>query len=109
MNTIVTEQFKSIPSTSPEKKEATKEISKPNNYNNQWFGLQLSTAQARRHNKLQHPRRPVKNVALKTKDLQERKKNNYSMGIGSKNKLFLTEIFLSVHKTRFLKVLFMFC
>ena len=30
-----------------------KEVSKPNNWNNQWFKLQLSTAQARRQKKLQ--------------------------------------------------------
>ena len=34
--------------------QATKEISKTNNYNNQWFKLKLSTAQARGQKKLQH-------------------------------------------------------
>ena len=37
--------------------------------------LQLSTAQARILKKLQHAKRPVENVALTTKDLQERKHN----------------------------------
>ena len=35
--------------------------------------LQLSTAQARRKKKLQHPTRPVENVVITTKGLQERK------------------------------------
>ena len=50
---------------------------------------QLSTAQARRQKKLQHPTRPVENVAVITKGLQERKHNHW-MGrrwkIGNKNK-----------------------
>ena len=33
----------------------------------------MSTAQARRQKKLQNPTRPLENVALTTKDLQERK------------------------------------
>jgi hypothetical protein len=37
------------------------------------FELQLSTAQARRQKKLQHPTRLVENIALTTKGLQERK------------------------------------
>ena len=35
--------------------------------------LQLSTAQARRQKKLQHPPRPVENVVITSKDLHERK------------------------------------
>ena len=35
--------------------------------------LQLLTAQARRQKKLQHQTRPVKNVVITTKGLQERK------------------------------------
>ena len=37
--------------------------------------IQLSTAQARRQKKLQYPTRPVKNVALTMRGLQERKYN----------------------------------
>ena len=42
-------------------------------WTDRWFELQLSTAQARRQKKLQHPTRPVEKVALTTKGLQERK------------------------------------
>ena len=35
----------------------------------------MSTAQTRRQKKLQHPIKPVENVALTTKGLQERKHN----------------------------------
>jgi hypothetical protein len=50
--------------------QATNKILNTKIYNNQWFKLQLSTAQARRQMKLQDL---LKNVALATKDLQEKK------------------------------------
>ena len=52
--------------------------------------------------KLQHPTRPVENVVITTKGLQERKTSiecDDGGKIDNKNKLILTEIFPSVHKT----------
>ena len=64
--------------------QGTQESSKPKNWNNQWFELQLSTTQARRQKKLQHPTRPIDKVALTTKGLQE--KSHYWMRQRWKNK-----------------------
>jgi hypothetical protein len=60
----------------------------------------LPTAQPRRQKKLQHPTRPVENVALTTKGLQERKTIEWDNGgkIRNKNKSILTEI-LSLHES----------
>jgi hypothetical protein len=49
--------------------QATKEISNPNYWNNDWFELQLSNAQVRRQKKRKYPTRLVENVALGTKGL----------------------------------------
>ena len=71
------------------------------------FKLQLSTAQVRRQKKLQHLTRPVENVALTTKGLQETKThllNGTTVKKVIKNKFILTEIFSSVHETWYLKV-----
>ena len=54
----------------PSKKQKFK-ILKTNNYNNQWFKLQLSTAQARRQ-VTSTPTRPVDNIVITTKDLHDR-------------------------------------
>ena len=64
--------------------------------------IQLSTAKARRRKKLQHPTRPIENVAITTKGL--RKENttiewNDGGKIGNQNKLILTQIFPSLHET----------
>ena len=68
----------------------------------------MSTAQARRQKKLQQPTRPIENVALTTKDLQETKTqllNGTTVEkIDNENKLILTEIFPSMHETCYLKV-----
>ena len=72
------------------------------------MGVEVSSARARRQKKLQHPTRPVENVVSTTKGLQERKITiEWDDGgkIDNKNKLILTEIFPSMHETRYLKVL----
>ena len=54
------------------------------------FKFLLSLAQARRQKRIQQPTRPVENVALTTKSLQERKTTiEWDDGgkIGNKNKL----------------------
>ena len=43
--------------------------------NEEWPTVELSTAQARKQKKLQRPTRPVENVVLTMKGLQERKHN----------------------------------
>ena len=48
---------------------------KKNNYNNQWFQLQLSTAQAKRQKWLQHPKDLLLMLLLTTKGLQDRNIN----------------------------------
>ena len=49
-------------------------ILKTNNYNNQWFKLQLSTAQ-KETEVTSTPTRPVDNVVITTKGLQDRNNN----------------------------------
>ena len=59
------------------------------------------------HNcEVKETRRPVENVALTTKGLQERKQlvNGTTVKNRKNNKLFLTEIFPLVHETWYLKV-----
>ena len=64
--------------------------------------LWVSPGLDRRQKKLHHPTRPVENVMIMTKGLQERK---IQLLIGKtvkkviKKKLILTEIFPSVHET----------
>ena len=50
------------------------------------------TAQARRQKKIQHPTRPVENIVITTKGLQERKQLLNGITVDSKNKLILIEI-----------------
>ena len=66
----------------------------------------LTPAQARRQKKLQHPTRPVENVTITTKGLQERKTqllNGTTVKKGEKK--ILTDIFPLVHEKQYLKVL----
>ena len=62
--------------------QARNKILKTNNYNNQWFKLKMSTAQARRQKKLQHPQ-----------DLLKKLKSSH----GSKNMIFKSIHTYKVH------------
>ena len=80
--------------------------------NNHWFELQLSTAQARRKGETSTPNKFCWECRVND-DRPTGEKNTtieWDNGgkIGNKNKLILTEIFISVHETWYLKVFIMY-
>ena len=65
-----------------------------------WLGQLTVGVEAKRQNKLQHPTRPVANVVITTKGLEERKTQLLNGTTVEKYVIkILTEIFPSVHET----------
>ena len=73
-------------------------ILKTNNYKNQWFKLQLSTAQARGQNKLQHPQDLLKMLYINERPTGHKQQLLDGRMVEYKGKLILTEIFPSEQK-----------